>query len=294
MRRLIRIAALLLLALLTPLTPLVRPDTPARAEARRVVSLYPGHTDNIVALGLASSLVGISQHDAPDIRPDIPRLPAKTGAEAILALTPDVVLMRSLNARLNPALQSTLERADIRVHILEPPSWDEFSDYLAQLAAALGSSPEDARAHLRRVLEDARRTAADDTARPKVFLEATAKELHTCAPNSWAAALIELAGGSNAAADAHPLRPGSPLAAWGVERTIQTLASGLDVYLVQQGAMNATTPETLRARPWAQVFGPTPIAFVPERFLSRPTLLSLEQGIPLLRAAFRPRGEPRR
>ena len=68
----------------------------AEAAAKRIVSLYPGHTDNIVALGGEKRLVAVSKNDDDDMLPGLPRFSAKSGAEEILALKPDLVLTRGL------------------------------------------------------------------------------------------------------------------------------------------------------------------------------------------------------
>ncbi|MDR3265439.1 MAG: hypothetical protein LBT15_05445 [Synergistaceae bacterium] len=96
---------------------------------------------------------------------------------------------------------------------------------------------------------------------------------------------MELAGGVNAAEDATPLREGSSLAPWGVERVLAT-ASRLDVYLVQQGAMSAATPEEVRSRAWGSALKDVRVVAVPESLLSRPSLLGLEKGGTLLVEIF--------
>ena len=64
----------------------------------------------------------------------------------------------------------------------------QFADYLRALAGVLGLEPE---AGVRR-LETLRaeiaaeaRAARGERGAPLVFVEATARELHTCAPDSW-------------------------------------------------------------------------------------------------------------
>lgn len=287
MARSLRVTTRSLLFFFLTLTLVLSPGLAAPALALRVVSLYPGHSDNVVALGGAESLVGLSENDDPDLLPNLPRFSKETGAEAILALSPDVVLMRGLTQRANPGLADVLQRAGVRVESIDPPSWDGFADYLRTLAGILGLDPEsgverlDATRAAIRQEAASRREAAGGRA-PRVFLEATARELHTCAPGSWAAHLIELAGGENAARGAEPIREGSALAPWGLERVLKLLEDGLDVYLVQQGAMNASTLEAVRARPWAGALERTRLAAMPERLLSRPSLLGLERGGRLL------------
>ncbi len=255
----------------------------SRADAayNRIISLYPGHTDNIIALGGTPKLVGVSQNDDKDTLPALPRFSGKSGAEEMLALKPDLVLTRGLAERQNPQLRSVLERAGVKVISIEPPQWDEFSSYLKDLSALIGTNPQAAEAKLKKIKDTIAKAAAKQSKgkKPGVFIEATAKELHTCSPDSWAAKLVELAGGKNAAPDAAPLRAGSAIAPWGLERIMKSASQGaIDVYIVQQGAMNASTPADVKARPWFSALKKTKLAAVPEGELSRPSLLGLEAG----------------
>ena len=261
----------------------------------RVVSLYPGHTDNVVALGAGDWLVAVSEGDESErsslLPPNVRRLPIRTGPEAILALKPDVVLLRSLVTQVNPHLLGVLERSGVAVHVIDPPSWDDFEDYLIRLAEILGTDPKEAREKLENLRADivqnaARAALSNKKGRPRVFLEGTSRELHTCAPESWAARMIELAGGINVASGAVPLREGSSIAPWGVERILETANStGLDVYLVQQGPMNAVTLNEVITRPWFGVLNAR-LAAIPESNMSRPSLLGLEDGGKMLIEIF--------
>jgi iron complex transport system substrate-binding protein len=250
----------------------------------RIVSLYPGHTDNIAALGAGERIVAVSggegEGDFSYLSPNVTRLPMKVGAEAVLALRPDAVFLRTLTLQVNPHLAGALERAGVAVHVIDPPSWDEFEKYLTHLAEVLGADPANAREKLKNLREGiASEAAARRKSSPRFFLEATSRELRTCSPSSWAARLIELAGGINAAGNAVPLRTGSPLAPWGVERVL-ALAGNLDLYLVQRGPMNAATLDDVRARPWFAALSAQKVclASIPENWLSRPSLLGLERG----------------
>ena len=256
----------------------------------RIVSLYAGHTDNIIALGGQNKLVGLSKNDEPARLPELPRFAPKTGAEAILAVRPDLVLMRTLVEKQNPALKSVLERAGVTVMTIDPPKWDGFTAYLRTLAPLIGVDPRQAVLQFVDICDHIREEAAIAWRMNKpaqtVFVEATAKELHTCAPNSWAAHMIKLAGCENAAAKAEPIRAGSAIAPWGLERVMGLLSSGLDVYLIQHGPMNRTTPEELAARPWAAALSKTRVAQIPEYLLSRPSLLGLKEGGEMLLKIF--------
>lgn len=247
----------------------------------RIVSLYSGHTDNIIALGGEGRLIALSKNDEPSRLTDLPRFALNVGAEALLALKPDLVLTRTLVEKQNPELRGVLERAGVPVMRVDPPSWDSFTAYLRALAPLIGVDPQAAEAQFAQACDEIRQAAAarrGGRPAPSVFVEATAKELHTCSPDSWAAHLIELAGGANAAAEAEPIRRGSAVAPWGVERVMKLLAGGLDVYLVQHGAMNRASLDEVKARPWAAALASVKLAQIPEYWLSRPSLLGLKAG----------------
>lgn len=287
----------------------------ANAETLRIISLYPGHTDNVIALGGGDMLVGISENDDKDILVNLPRFSPRDGAEKMLALRPDIVLTRRLAERLNPTLSDVLRRAGVQVYSIDTPKWDNFPDYLRKLAEILRLNSEDGVKKLddlkNKISQAALSAQKKGMKAPKVFVEATSRELHTCAPDSWAAHLIELAGGVNAAHDAEPLRKGSAIAPFGLEKILRLLSSstlrhistqcvsmskdglnsGIDVYIIQNGAMNAATVEDVKARPWAAAFNfnnnssesqtscnHIKIVEIPESILSRPSLSGLERG----------------
>lgn len=254
----------------------------AHAEAAlRVISLYAAHTENVVALGAADLLVAVSASDDPELLPGLPRIPLKAGAERFLALKPDIILARSFTLAQNPNLFRTLGDAGIKIAAIDLPTWDSFPGYLRELAGLLGVNPDGAIDLFRKtseaLAEEAKQRSKGRKA-PSVFVESTSPGLRTCAPNSWAARLIALAGGKNAVPEAGPMSKGSAVAAWGLERTLRTINSGLDVYIVQHGAMNAATLEDVKRRPWFSALKHTIVAEMPEAYLSRPSLAGMEKG----------------
>jgi len=255
------------------------PASKSEAAYKRIVSLYPGHTDNIIALGGISRLVGVSKNDDADAAGRIPAFSISTGAEALLALHPDLVLTRSLADRQNPNLKNILERAGVRVFVVDPPDWDGFPGYLRSLAVLIGADPEKASASFESIKNGIKSEAEKykGKSRKKVFIEATSKELHTCAPDSWAAHMVELAGGENIAKEAAAIRKGSAIAPWGIERILKN-AGRIDVYIVQQGTMNTSDLESVRQRSWYPAIKNADLAAMPESLLSRPSLLGLKKG----------------
>ena len=253
---------------------------PAESEALRVISLYPGHSDNISAM--EGNLIALSENDDDDLLPDLPRVSLRSGAERILALRPDIVITRPFAERINPNMYDVLRRSGVKVVSIDPPKWDDFPAYLLTLAESLNLDPVKGIARLNSALEGIESPSAKKT---RVFLEATSRELHTCAPDSWPARLIALAGGVNIAADAVPLREGSTVAPYGVERVLRK-AESIDVYIIQTGAMNPATVRDFRGREWAGALRHARVCEIPERYISRPSLLGLEKGIKILRQIF--------
>lgn len=254
--------------------------SPVNAETLRVISLYPGHSDNISAMG--GNLVALSENDDDDLLPELPRVSLRSGAERILSLKPDVIITRPFAERINPNMYDVLRRSGVKVISIDPPKWDDFPAYLVTLAESLNLNPINGIARLNSALEGLESPSAKS---PRVFLEATSREIHTCAPDSWPARLISLAGGVNIAADAKPLRNGSTIAPYGVERVLRN-AESIDVYIIQTGAMNPATINTFKTREWSSALSHARVCEIPEKYISRPSLLGLEKGIKILRQIF--------
>ncbi|MDR0764130.1 MAG: ABC transporter substrate-binding protein [Synergistaceae bacterium] len=246
--------------------------------AARIVSLYAGHTENLAAIGAGGAIVAAGQ-DAEGLSPGIPLLGSKPGVEQIAALFPDIVLTRPMMARSQKSLYEALDSFGIKVLALDPPEWEKFPDYIALLARVAGVGGD--------VKKNAAEAMTTDAAlggkKLRAFLMTNGRTMATCAPDSWAAHIMELAGLENAASGAVPLTEGSVLSAFGAERLLA--ADGeIDVVLLQQGAMNTVRAEdfvrdarfaSMRAVLDGMVFD------VPEADISRPSLLRLKNGAAL-------------
>jgi len=263
--------------------------------AARVVSLYVGHSENIEALGAGDKLVAVSRTDDPQLFPGLPRFSSRVDPEAILSIDPDLVLVRPMFERGHKDFVETLERSGIKVFSLNPPSWDGMETYLGKLGVLLGVTDPgkiwaERLADMKRVKVESDRRRGDF--RPvRVFLESVGKGVKTCSPDSWAARLIEYAGGINVAEDALPVRKGSSIAPFGDEALLKEISSGgLDVYLVQVGAMNRVTMEDVMKRPWIKGLGKARISLVEEDLVSRPSLYRMVDGAETLLDIFYPEG----
>ena len=254
--------------------------------ARRVVSLYAAHTENLVALGARGQIVGASAADDPEWVGALRRLPLKPDVETLLALKPDLVVLRPLQLQMQPRLLEQLERLRIPVAVLEPPAWGNLTRYLDRLGLLTGRSAEAKRAAAEALARMDQGRLRHRGSRPGVFLVATARTLTTCSPGSWADRLLEAAGAENLASDARPLSPGSAVASFGDERLLG-LGNRLRLILVQQGAMNATPATELARDPRLaslEAVRAKRVRDVPEAFVSRPSLLRLPRALALLEA----------
>jgi iron complex transport system substrate-binding protein len=243
--------------------------------AARIVSLYAGHTENLTAIGAGGAIVAAGQ-SAEGLSPDIPLLGSKPGVEQIAALSPDAVLTRPMMARSQESLYEALDSFGIKVLAIDPPEWEKFPDYIALLAQVAGIGG-DARKSAAEVM---RADAAQGGKKLRAFLVTNGRTMATCAPDSWAAHIMELAGLENAARGAVPLSDGSVLSAFGAEKLLA--ADGeVDVILLQQGAMNTVRAEDFirdaRFASLGAVLGGM-VFDVPEADISRPSLLRLRNG----------------
>lgn len=252
--------------------------------ALRIVSLYAGHSENLKALGMDGALVAVTTQDDSLLFPHQVRLSSRPSVETILALSPDLVLWRPMQEEKGDTLRQILHEAGIAGAALAPPRWHTVESYLDRLGAFVGI-PNGSRVW-KALLQKTVITAPLPLAPTRFFLESSSRELRTCAPDSWAAHLLALAGGTNIAMDATPLHQDSPLAPYGVERLLAQASHGIDVYIVQTGPMNPVTPETVRQRPWMSALQGVAVVFFPEDRLSRPSLLRFESTVEELRKIF--------
>ncbi|MDD3390745.1 MAG: ABC transporter substrate-binding protein [Synergistaceae bacterium] len=255
--------------------------------AGRIVSLYAGHSENLLAIGAGDFLAAVSEGDDPHLFAGVPRLPFRADAEQILALSPDLVLMRPFTESTLGETVRILEKSGVTVASLDPPTWDGMGPYLSKLGIMTGIESAE---KLWREKTAAVAKKVPEEGRPRVFLESSFRGLKTCSPSSWAAHVIHLAGGVNAAGGAQPLREGSPLAPWGEERLLTLAMEGIDVYLVQAGAMNPVTEQDVLSRSWISGLENARIVFLPEEYISRPSLFRLEESVDRLFKVLYPEG----
>ena len=256
----------------------------------RIVSLYPAHTENLLRLGLDREIVACSPADRA--LPDRPRVQFQDDPERILALKPDLVLIRPMISRGYPNLVRILEQHRVRVVSLQPTTADELFAYWQDLGALTGREAE-----AQRMIADFGRSLARITAelrpipaegRKRVYFESIHRQMKTFAPGSMALFVLESAGGVNVARDAARMRE-TNIAAYGKERIIAR-ADEIDVYLAQRGRMNPVRVEDITGEPGFAVIRAVrehQVFLVDEELVSRPTP-DLLDGIVRVRALLYP------
>ncbi len=149
-------------------------------------------------LGEQDRIVGISGFTTrPAIaRREKPKVAAFTSAriDKILELKPDLVIGFS---NLQSDIATSLIRAGIEVHIFNQRSISQMLNMVATMGALVGASDKAARliAELENSLKQARLTASQLSARPKVYFEEW-NEPMMCSIR-WAMELIKIAGGDD-------------------------------------------------------------------------------------------------
>jgi iron complex transport system substrate-binding protein len=243
---------------------------------RRVVSLYPAHAENLVAMGAGDVLVGVSEPMG-----SLPVVSARDGAEAIVALKPDLVLARPMHRSTHPALLQQLESMGVTVACILPSTSEEIEPYwlsLGRFTGREGGAGAMVARFRQGLAEFSRRVdAIPPESRKRVFFEAIHRQMKTVSPNSMAAFVLKSGGGINAAPDADPVQEFN-VAHYGLERII-ALGDSVDVYVAQKGPMNPVSVEEIQGTPGLKSLKAVRegrVYLVDEALVSRPTPRLLE------------------
>ncbi len=247
----------------------------------RIISLYGAHTRNLIDMGAGSRIVAVGRSDRQ--LPELPRVGFRDDPERLLALKPDLVLIRPMISRASPQLVQRLEQSGVAVVSLQPASIDEMFRYWETLGKLSGHEQEAGEmisrfgVGLAEIKQQVDRIPLEN--RKRVYFESIHKRMKTFTPTSMAVFVLESAGGINVATDAVQVRK-TNIAAYGKEH-ILAKADQIDVFLAQKGRMNAVTVEMIKQEPGFQVIKAVKnnqIFLVDEKLVSRPTL-GLLKGI---------------
>lgn len=257
---------------------------------QRIISLYPAHTTNLMELGLDKEIIACGQGDSQ--LPGRPMVRFQDDPERLLALKPDLVLIRPMISRGYPNLVRILEQNKVRVVSLQPTEMDELFNYWQDLGTLTGRE-EQARTMIATFNQRLGAMTASLNAIPKekrkrVYFEAMHEQMKTFAPTSMAMFVLESAGGVNVAMDADRMRE-TNIAAYGKER-ILAKAGQIDLYLAQSGRMNPVTVEDIVNEPGFGVIKAIrerQVFLVAEDMVSRPTM-GLIDGIAFVKSLLYP------
>lgn len=250
------------------------------APFTRIISLYPGHTENLFSLGLDAEIIGVSTSETyPEIALSKPVFSYHDDLEKFLAARPTLVLIRPMIDRGYAKLMSGLEKNGITVVSLQPGNLDEIYNYWLMLGTLTGKEAESARliADFKKSLETIRQRVQQISPKKKVYFEAIHDRMKTFSPDSMAIFAVETAGGINIAGDAEPVR-GTNIAAYGKEK-ILSHAAEIDVFLAQSGPMNRITVDLIRNEPGfssIKAVQAKQIFLIDEVLVSRPTVRLLD------------------
>ncbi len=256
----------------------------------RIISLYPAHTTNLVELGLEEQIVAVGSGD--DFSAGRPQLRFQDDPERLLALKPDLVLIRPMISRSYPNLVNILENNGVRVVSLQPVSQDELFQYWRSLGALGGADAEAEKmvstfqVRLLELQDDLHNLPLEK--RKRVYFESIHRQMKTFSPGSMAIFALEAAGGINVAADATQVR-NTNIAAYGKER-ILSKAGEIDLYLAQNGRMNPVSVADIIREPGFEVIRAVQenqVFLVDEAMVSRPTM-DLLKGISFIRSLLYP------
>lgn len=223
-----------------------------KEPAKRIISLYSAHTENLFELGLDAEIIGRSKSDLYPPKANLKKIYSyKDDAEAILAAKPDLVLIRPFIERHSSDFVKALENSGINVVSLYPNSFEEFDSYIEKLGMLTGKEEraKELLGNFHNEINNIKEESSKIKNKVKVFFEATETNCRTVTPDSSAAKSIEAAGGINIAKDAKGLNANTSIADYGVERVIEK-GNEIEVYVAQKGSMNAGgSPHAISIRP---------------------------------------------
>lgn len=170
---------------------------PAARAGRRIISLSPGMTEVLFAIGGQDRLVGVTSYcDYPPATRALPRVGdfSHPSLERIIRLQPDLVIV---NLPEQQRIKQDLEKMNIPVFVSAPESLNGIYQEIVELGRRIGrlAAAESLVAQMRKQIQPVpglRRT---------VYLELSPRPLITVGRNSFVSEIVACAGGQNIFAD---------------------------------------------------------------------------------------------
>lgn len=261
--------------------------------AKRIISLYSAHTENLFFLGLEEEIIGVYKNDNYPLQAKLKKsYDYKSDPEKIIAAKPDMVLIRPFVEKTNPEYIKTLEKVNINVVTLYPENFSKFEDYITKLGLLTGKEENSKKliAEFKSGIDKIKKITENLNPKVNVYFESTERNYRTITTDSLPAFAIRIAGGINIADDAAPINPGSTIASYDAERLL-VKGKDIDVYIAQQGSMNpGITIEKVIKRPGFKSIKAVKegrVFIIDEKLISSPTFRFID-GIKNLALFFYP------
>lgn len=171
-------------------------------EPKRIISISPGTTEIVFALGLESRIIGVTTYcNYPAQAKKKPKIgDMTTSTERIISLHPDLVLAHGF---LNDQAIRSIEAHGFTVVACDPKTLSQVaSDIL--LIGRITNRERQASQVARRISSAQafiKRKLAGEKAKPKMLVSVQADPLWAAGPKTFIDEMIRAAGGSNVAAD---------------------------------------------------------------------------------------------
>ena len=220
----------------------------------RIVSLAPGNTETLFALGLGSKVVGVTR--LCDYPPEVPERVgigdikviggyANPSIERIVALEPDLVLA---SGSLQRKTVDLLEEKGLRVVALNPKTIDQVLQNIRLVGKICGvaKKADELAESLEKRIGFVVSRVSGETKKPRIYYEIWHSPLMSAGPGTWVHELVSLAGGLNIFSDAK-----QPYPVISSETVIQR---NPEIIIIKVGYMGEVAKEEIKRRPgWAVI-----------------------------------------
>lgn len=249
--------------------------------AKKIISLYAAHTENLFSLGLDKEIIGVGLNDKyPQQALAKPKFDYRADPEKILALEPDLVLIRPFIKRGFPDFVKVLENAGVTVVCLYPEKYEDFIPYIEKLAKITSTEPtaEKLITDWKNKIATMKQSVASKSTKPKVFFESTANQ-RTITKDSMAAGVLRVVGADVLFLGSPVVDRGTSIAQYDPELLIEQ-AENIDAYIAQKGVMNPTvsfdTIKTKVSYENIKAINNNRILIIDEKIISSPTFRMLD------------------
>jgi len=179
-------------------------DILIKAKPMRIVSIAPGNTEILYALGLADRVVGVTRYcDYPAEAKSKPKVgDMNANAEAIVALKPDLVLA---HAKLNSAAITRLEKLGLTVFSIDPRTLEDVARdirTIGKITARPKTADKVARSIETAISEVKKERAGKPSRRVLVVIQSN--PLWVAGPRTFVDEMLTIANAANVSHDASP------------------------------------------------------------------------------------------